>query len=214
MNCTLYLKNLGINDWEHIHKVMLVTKFPEPIIAEKKNVFNNCIFRPCLNFIDLEDFYETCISFYEHIVRNFDYELDNGCILDKDKNKYSNENSLDKVEKKLSDQIENTDHIDTVYIEISYPVRNNANFIFTVKNTKITWGLLIYLHAIAYKLMYFIEEQIDDYPPNPHPFIMHRRKTYGRFQIYDHELTRFAYNGNMDIQITDNYIYANVGSNL
>ena len=88
-----------------------------------------------------------------------------------------------------------------VVIHISYPLTNPANLMFTVNDDQnVTQCDLLYLHTIAYKLVYLIEES-DDKDPGNIPGMLNRAKSYGRFGVWGHSLDDLVYNGGSSLDI-------------
>jgi hypothetical protein len=216
MNCTGYLDELGVDDDTHIHKVELVENFPENPTNKIKalnnsSVFEGSIYWPHIETGSLDMFYKKCLKIYKDTIQEYmrDLEHDLGVkgIASEDLNVFSGEASLEALTKRLYQQLEGTANINKVYVEVSYPVENSAKFIFVVRNTQITYGLLVYLHILAYQLMYFIEENIDREIPELYSDLINQR---GRFRIGGYNIDDLMYNGLGKLLVGDDYVYVDL----
>lgn len=90
------------------------------------------------------------------------------------------------------------DNIKYVYAVISYPLANIAIIKFTCRQP-VTYGMLLYLYTVAYKLVYKIEDYDVGHPTNHIPGMFNRQRSSGRFGIWGHDIEDLVYNGNSSI---------------
>lgn len=93
--------------------------------------------------------------------------------------------------------------VNIVVIEIDYPVTVKPYFKFEINpQYSVTYADLQYLHIIAYKLTYLIEES-DDKDPGNIPGMLNRQTSYGRFGVWGHSIDDLIYNGLSELIVYD-----------
>jgi len=94
-----------------------------------------------------------------------------------------------------------------VYAVITYPLIKPAIIKFTcASDYRITYGMLLYLYAIAYRYVYELEDNDAGPTENISKNCFNRDISNGRFGIVGHHIKDLAYNGISEINVYDDYI--------
>lgn len=92
-------------------------------------------------------------------------------------------NLIQKIKKPKCRDIVSKSNINYVHARIDYPLSNRATIQFKC-NTKITYGILLYLYTIAYQLVYKIEDLDVGCPTENNSGTFNRQTSDGRYGIW------------------------------
>jgi len=103
------------------------------------------------------------------------------------------------------------ENVKTIFCGIDYPLTNIALLKFTVKkDINVTNLVILYAYSIAYKLVYFLEdEDVGSLTGTLASNMLNRSISNGRFGIWGHYIEDLIYNGYSNVFINGNEIFAN-----
>lgn len=195
MDCTNLLEYVGY-EGNFIQSVTLIDyiKHDNPV-ASKKNILDmeryyGRLGRPSDNISSSSNYYDYMLKCFNKYYEYYDSD---------DEEYIEAQKYLEDDAKKFDSLLKEKVETNVVVINIDYPLTNKAYFIFNINNEyNVTYCDLLYLHTIAYKLTYLIEETDDENPGNI-PGMLNRAKSSGRFGIWGHCLGDLVYNGHCEL---------------
>jgi hypothetical protein len=201
MDCTELLPNINIIDTKIIENVTFVENFDSGVDTNNiKYVYLdelNGTISFTVDFCNIEEFYESIIKTYQFLNK----ELSQVVLLEK----------MNKINKLLNEKI-NTEgkiikkvYCGSIYpkepeekINLIYPdTEFEEKFVFEIKNNNITYGLLIYIYMISYRISYTSIKG---------KRILNNKKT--KYSI--DSLSEMVFNGSIGLCYGDDYIYIEV----